>query len=124
MQFGAFTMEPYIEKYLLGDELWLEHKDAPVWNTSMYALSIKGMLYYLACMNTLLRQADVPLYVAPLQEGIINAYLCKIPLVIQAGNKDIGSDIRDDKNDTIDYYLENVYEKYINRDDYFEYKIN
>lgn len=124
LQFGAFTMEPDIEKYLLDDELWFEHEDVPAWNTSMYALSRRGMIYYLGCMDTLFRQADVPLYIAPLQKGLIHAYLCKTPLVIQAGNKYIHSDIRDDKNDTIDYYSENVYEKYINKDDYFEYKIN
>lgn len=124
LRFGAFTLEPYIEKYLLGDEFWFKHKDALVWNTSMYALSRRGMIYYLACMDTLLSMADVPLYVAPLQEGIINTYLCKTPLVIQAGNKDIHSDIIDDTNDPIDYYKENVYEKYTNKDDYFEYKIN
>ena len=63
--------------------------------------------------------ADGPLYKAPINDKIINSYISTIPLVIQADKKEILSDIRNDKNDRIDYKNDNVYESQIKLSDYY-----
>lgn len=119
IQFGGFTADPNIDKYLGIDKgYWVKHKDVGLWTTSMYALSRKGMEYYLAFMNKLFWVADGPLYKAPINDKLVNAYMSTIPLVVQADKDVIVSDIRDEINDTIDYKNQNLYEKYCKLDDY------
>lgn len=124
LQFGAFTADQNIAKYLNGSNLWFKHKDVGIWNASMYALSRKGMEYFIAFMNKIFWVADGPFYKAPLNDKLINTYLCKTPLVIQADKDQVSSDIRNVNNDNIDYNNQNMYEKYIDKNDYFEYKIS
>lgn len=126
IQFGGFTDNLKIEKYLTSPEdfHYFEHKDVGCWTTAMYALSRKGMQYYLAFMDKLFWVADGPLYKAPINDKLVKSYLSKIPLVIQEDKNLVSSDIRNEQNDTIDYNNINRYEKYINKDDYFEYKIS
>ena len=126
IQFGGFTANPAIEKYLEKDlnnikTFWVKHKDVGIWNTSMYMLSRKGMEFYLTFMDKLFWVADGPLYKAPINDKIINTYLSTIPLVIQADKNIVASDIRDEKVDTIDYNKQNLYEQYINKENYFKY---
>ena len=122
LQFGGFTTDPraknILEKY--DDNIyWTTHKDVALWNASMYALSRKGMQYYIAFMDKFFWVADGPLYKAPINDKIINSYISTIPLVIQADKKEILSDIRNDKNDRIDYKNDNVYESQIKLSDYY-----
>ena len=85
----------------------------------MYALSRRGMEFYIAFMNKFFWVADGPLYKAPLNHSLIKSYISTIPLVIQADKKEISSDIRNEKNDKIDYNTQNVYESEVVRSDYF-----
>lgn len=122
LQFGGFTTNPraknILEKY--DDNIyWTTHKDVALWNASMYALSRKGMQYYIAFMDKFFWVADGPLYKAPINDKIIKSYISTIPLVIQADKKEILSDIRNDKNDRIDYKNDNVYESQIKLSDYY-----
>ena len=121
IQFGGFTVDPkaknILDAYDKG-QYWVKHKDCLIWNASMYALSRKGMEYYLAFMNKIFWVADGPLYKAPLNDKLINTYISTKPLVIQADKHQITSDIRNDKNDSIDYNNDNVYESRINLEDY------
>lgn len=121
MQFGGFTVDPRANKILdafNNDQFWVKHKDVLLWNASMYALSRKGMEYYIAFMNKIFWVADGPLYKAPLNDKLVNTYASTIPLVIQADKHQITSDIRNDENDSIDYKNDNVYESRINISDY------
>lgn len=121
IQFGGFTVDPkaknILDAYDKG-QYWVKHKDCLIWNASMYALSRKGMEYYLAFMNKIFWVADGPLYKAPLNDKLINTYISTIPLVIQEDKHKLSSDIRNDKNDSIDYNNDNIYESRINLDDY------
>lgn len=119
VQFGGFTADPKIIPLMKGDK-WFKHKNVGIWNCSMYALSRKGMQFYLAFMDKMFWVADGPVYKAPLNDKIINTYLCNVPIVIQADKEAVSSDIRNAKNDNIDYNTQNLYEKNINKSDYFE----
>lgn len=122
IQFGGFTVDPRIKKYLTKTNVkYVKHPDVGMWNCSMYALSRKGMEYYIAFMNKLFWVADGPLYKAPINGKIVNTYMTSIPMVIQADKHIVSSDIRNDKNDTIDYNNENLYESLINKSDFFAY---
>ena len=77
------------------------------------------MQYNIAFMNKFFWVADGPLYKAPINDKIINSYISTIPLVIQADKKEILSDIRNEKNDRIDYKNDNVYESQIKLSDYY-----
>ena len=126
LQFGGFTADPKITKYLkdidnIDNSYWTKHNDVGIWNCSMYALSRKGMKYYLDFMNTIFWVADGPLYKAPLNHKIINSYISTIPIVIQADKNIVSSDIRNSENDNIDYENENLYEKKVDKMNYFEY---
>lgn len=118
-QFGGFTVDPKIDKYLTGNDKWFKHKDVGVWNADMYALSRRGMEFYIAFMDTLFWVADGPLYKAPINEKLVNAYLSNIPIVIQADKNLDPSDIRNSENDSINYENDNRYEKNIDKKDYF-----
>lgn len=122
IQFGGFTADPKIIKYLTAEDLWFKHKDVGVWTTSMYALSRKGMSFYLAFMDKIFWVADGPLYKAPLNDKLINTYLCKMPLVIQADKNTVLSDIRSEETDDIDYNNQNLYEKFVNKSQYTDYQ--
>lgn len=133
LQFGGFTADQNLEILLENrypektypNMLWLEHTLIGVWTTSMYALSKRGMMFYLKYMDKFFWVADGPLYhAASLQNSkIVKAYVSRIPLIIQADKDIINSDIRDKSNDDIDYNNQNIYEKNINRSDYYEYKV-
>lgn len=124
LQFGGFTTDTLIEKYLTNSNniKWYEHNDIGIWNCTMYALSRKGMEYYLAFMNNFFWVADGPLYKAPLNNKIVKSYITNIPIAIQENKDVLKSDIRDKNNDTINYDTMNLYEKYINFFSYFLYK--
>lgn len=129
LQFGGFTADSNIKKYLLNYENdvkdkiffkhWIKHADVPVWNASMYALSRKGMEYYLEFIDKFLWVADGPLYSAARDRQDLNTYICSIPLVIQEDKNIEQSDIRDKQNDDIDYNTQNMYECNINRTMYW-----
>lgn len=122
LQFGGFTADPAITKYLGMDKgYWTKHRDVGIWTTSMYALSRKGMEFYLAFMNKVFWVADGPLYKAPINDKLVNTYICTIPLVIQADKDDVSSDIRNTENDQIDYENDNIYESKINKINYLPY---
>lgn len=112
LQFGGFTTDNRVVEEVLNhkDEYWVKHPNVPIWNASMYALSRKGMEYYLEFIDKFFWVADGPLYRAPIDNPELNTYICTIPLVIQE-DKDINpSDIRDKQNDNIDYNTQNMYE--------------
>ncbi len=123
LQFGGFTTDPKAKNILNAKDkgkYWVTHKDVQMWNASMYALSRKGMEFYLTFMDKILFWvADGPLYKAPLNDKLLKSYISTIPLVIQADKHEILSDIRDDKNDKIDYKHDNVYESRIKLNEYF-----
>lgn len=123
LQFGAFTTDPKVRKYLNKKELWQKHPDVGLWNASMYALSRKGMEYYIAFMDKFFWVADGPLYKAQLNYKIINAYVSTFPAVIQADKNIVSSDIRNSSNDTIDYSNDNIYEENMSESDYFDYSL-
>lgn len=121
LQFGGFTTDPKAINILnkADKEYWVKHKDVLFWNASMYAMSRKGMAFYITFMNKFFWVADGPLYKAPLNDKIVNTYISTIPLVIQADKKIIKSDIRNEKNDSINYNKDNVYESRVNVNNYF-----
>ena len=120
IQFGGFSADQRIIPMLDTKEKWIKHNPVGLWTTAGYALSRKGMEYYLMFMNTVLFWvADGPLYKAPLSHKIINTYMSNVPLVIQADKNDMPSDIRTKENDTIDYNNDNLYEKNIDHNDFF-----
>ena len=82
-------------------------------------MSRKGMAFYITFMNKFFWVADGPLYKAPLNDKLINTYISTIPLVIQVDKKIMKSDIRNEKNDIIDYKNDNVYESRINVNNYY-----
>lgn len=120
-QMGGFTTDPRILKYMNNETVhWFKHKDVGLWNASTYALSRRGMEFYLTYMDKIkFWVADGPLYKAPLSERIINTYASDIPLTIQADKRQMSSDIRDESNDSIDYSTQNKYEEYVKQEDYF-----
>ena len=122
LQFSCYCKNEKLDKYLNCEDLWFKHDDVGCWTTAMYALSRKGMQYYLTFMNKQFSVADMPLYVAPVNNKIVNTYLSKIPLALQADVKLSGSDININNAGSINYNS-NRYEFNINKDDYFTYKI-
>lgn len=121
LQFGGFTVDPNVTKYLGEDKIpWTKHKDVGLWNCSMYALSRKGMEYYIRFMNKIFWVADGPLYKAPINDKIINTYMPSIPLVIQADKNVMTSDIRTASTDSIDYNNDNKYEQFIKNYNYIQ----
>lgn len=120
LQFGGFTADPKAKKYLeSGLGCWVKHPEFGLWTTSMYALSRKGMEYYLNFIDYFLWVADGPLYRASMDKPSLNTYMATTPLVIQE-DKDVDpSDIRDKQNDDIDYNTQNIYESKVNRKDYW-----
>ncbi|WQJ53676.1 MAG: glucosyltransferase [Wendovervirus sonii] len=121
IQFGGFTVSPNVKKYLtLKDVKYVEHPDVGLWNCSMYALSRKGMQFYIAFMNVMFWVADGPLYKAPMNTKLVKTYMTSIPMVIQADKAKITSDIRTAENDNIDYNNDNMYEANIKLTDYFQ----
>ena len=56
---------------------------------------------------------------APLNDSIINTYLSTQPIVVQADKDVVASDIRNEKNDSIDYKTQNEDERDINKNEYF-----
>lgn len=124
LQFGGFTTDPRAGEILEGYNKgvrWVKHPDVLLWNASMYALSRKGMQYYIAYMDQFFTVADMPLYIAPKNDKIINTYAPTIPLVIQADKELVVSDIRSKENDPINYKTMNVYESGWSENDYFIY---
>lgn len=122
LQFGGFSADPKILEYMKSESKWVQHQSVGLWTTSMYALSHRGMQYYLAFMEKFFWVADGPLYKAPLNSKIVKTYMSNIPLAIQADKDIVSSDIRDENNDKIDYNNQNMYEHNISRENYFDYK--
>lgn len=119
LQFGGFTTDPKIKNYMDERAHWVKHPDVPVWNASMYALSRKGMKYYIDFIDKFFWVADGPLYRAPIDRPDLNTYICTLPLVIQEDKNIDHSDIRDKQNDNIDYNTQNMYEYNINKNHYW-----
>lgn len=120
IQFGGFTADSAWNHYKSSsDELWLKHREVGIWNCSMYALSRRGMQFYIAFMDKIFCVADMPVYKAPLNDKIIQTYISREPVVIQADKDEVASDIRNADNDKIDYKTQNVYEHGINLNDYY-----
>lgn len=122
IQFGGFTVDPFWT-YIKNEnktDLWLKHDKLGIWNCSMYALSRAGMEYYIAYMEKIFCVADYPVYAAgKTNYKLVNTYISREPVVIQA-NKDIMiSDIRNKENDDINYETQNVYENDIDKNNYF-----
>ena len=87
------------------------------WNCSMYALSRRGMEYYMACQEKFYTVADYPLYYATFNKNIVNAYLSIVPIVIQDWTNENPSDIRSQESN--DYNSsKNLYEIGIDKDNY------
>lgn len=122
LQFSCYCKNEKLDDYLTCNNLWIKHKDVGCWTTAMYALSRKGMLYYLTFMNKIFCVADMPLYKAPINDKILNTYLCKVPMAVQADIKLSGSNINTNNMLDVDFN-NNRYELNINKDDYFTYKI-
>jgi len=125
-QFGGFTTDKRIKDYCghLNDaagmnKYWCKHHDVGLWTTSMYAMSRRGMEFYILFMDNFFWVADGPMYKAPINDTLIDTYLARTPLVIQADKDIIKSDIRNKENDSIDYNNSNVYEEEIDRSDFF-----
>lgn len=124
IQFGGFTMDKKATKIL--DEYdngkyWVKHRDVAVWTTAMYALSRRGMKFYIAFMDKFFSVADMPLYKAPINDKLVNVYISTKPIVVQADKNLVSSDIRSKENDDIDYTTQNTYESRVKDDEYFEY---
>lgn len=124
-QFCGFSADENIKKYLCGNNspeiFWTKHRDIGLWNAAMYALSYRGMEYYLAFMDKFFWVADGPLYKAPINDKLVNCYMSTIPIAIQADKNIIESDIRNKENDTIDYNNSNMFEFYKNNFKFFDY---
>ena len=122
LQFGGFTTNPKVESILnkYPDEFWVKHPEVCLWTTSMYALSKRGMIYYLTFLEKWFSVADNPLYFSPKNEKLVNSYAATVPIVIQADKEVLHSDIRSINNDNIDYKRMNVYESKIDKSTYFE----
>lgn len=122
LQFGGFTTDPnaisILKKYN-ENIYWTKHRDIGLWNASMYALSRKGMEYYIAFMDKFFWVADGPLFKAPINGKLVNTYVSTIPLVIQENKNIVKSDIRNNENDNIDYSKDNVYESQVKLSDYY-----
>jgi len=120
IQFGGFAYQPEVKKYVTKYNVnYVKHRDVGIWNCSMYALSRRGMEFYLAFMNKFFWVADGPLYKAPINDKIVNTYITTVPMVIQADKNRITSDIRNAENDSIDYNNDNQYECMIKPSEYF-----
>lgn len=121
IQGGGFTTDKRILPFLGKDkDKWFRHKHVGLWNASFYGLSRRGMEFYMAFMDKIkFWVADGPLYKAPLSENLINTYASSVPLAVQADKTLVVSDIRDGKNDSIDYSSENEYERFVVLNDYF-----
>ena len=120
-QFGGFTTDPRIHSYIEGtQDKWVKHRNVGLWNCSGYALSHRGMDFYLTFMEKIkFWVADGPLFKAPLSDKLVNTYVSREPIVIQVSKKLVSSDIRNQDNDTIDYDNQNEYEKNISLKDFF-----
>ena len=126
LQFGGFTADERVVEDVLNhkNEYWVKHPHVGIWTTSMYALSRKGMEYYLEFIDKFFWVADGPLYRASMDNPELNTYICTIPLVIQE-DKDVNpSDIRDKQNDNIDYNTQNMYELYKSSHEYWHEKFS
>ncbi len=106
LQFDAYNskQEPQIMELLQNNsDKWYKHDKIKMWNADCYALSRKGMEYYLAYMDICFSKADQPLYFAPINlKCKINTYCCN-PLLAVQKRISLGSNIRTDKEN----YLEN-----------------
>lgn len=92
----------------------------PGWCSACYALSRKGMQYYLTAQDKYFQVADMPLYNALKYETnkkIVNTYFTKKPLAIQ---KDLlySSNIRN-RDEIIEKKKYNLYEQNIKESDYY-----
>ena len=119
LQFGGFTADQHIKDYMDESKWWVKHPTVGVWTTSMYALSRKGMEYYLEFIDKFLWVADGPLYRAPMDRPDLNTYLSVSPLVIQEDKNIDPSDIRDKQSDDINYNTQNMYEYKVCRENYW-----
>lgn len=115
LQFGAFSCLPETLEAEALNEYWMRAVKA--WNCSMYALNRKGMEFYLKCQEAFFTVADHPLYIAHMNQNIINSYLAISPIVIQELTDSNGSDIRPINEATRDINV-NIYEKNIDRNQY------
>lgn len=122
-QFGCFSADPrlprILEDYSIGNSDWVLMDKIGVWNTSGLCYDRIGMEYYLAFMDKIFWVADGPLYKAPCNSRLVKYYLSRKPVVIQADKDIMKSDIRDESTDDIDYKNQNIYERGIDKEKYF-----
>lgn len=131
LQFGGFSTQPELTDLLNKhkNDKWIKHYGFPIWNASMYALSQKGMVFWTMFQDKIMCVADMPLFTfsqeGMFSENILQSYMSNIPLHIQQNKDVLQSSIRNEDEggdpDHIDYSTENLYEKTINRSDYFGY---
>lgn len=99
--------------------LYVKNPVTKLWNAGCYGLSRKGMKYYIDYIDKRLWVADGPLYDVP---NSINYYVSTIPGAIQADKDIISSDIRDKRNDHINYNRDNMYEYMVDKTWFIDYK--
>ncbi len=111
---SAFTIKDIkSDKLKTYNKWWVCDKDTNLYYTSMYALSRKGMEYYLTYMDQQFTLADNPLAVSGYYD-FIKQYVSNCPLAIQK-QESLKSDIRQT-------LYKNEFEALIDKNDYFQVK--
>lgn len=98
LQMSGFTTEDINSKFGLLEKFnngifWLNTNNIHLWCTSMYAMGIEGMKYYINTMETMPCVADLPLYYYNKNDF----YISTVPCAIQ--NHKYKSDIRTNEQD-------------------------
>lgn len=121
LRLSAITADPNAKTLLKENEgkMWIKHDDVPLWSTAMYALSRRGMQYYIASQDKFYQVADFPLYLSGVNSSIVTSYVSEEPIGIQESLDVLHSDIRDENQHIVDH--ENFYESFVNREDYFSF---
>ena len=115
LQFGGFSSTPDTVEAPIINAYWMHSVHA--WNCSMYALSRKGMKFYLNFQERFFSVADNPLFHIEENKKIINGYLCSKPVVIQVISESNSSDIRPNTEVTRNLNV-NLYERGLDRSEY------
>ena len=115
LQFGGFSSSSDTVNASVVNAYWMNSVHA--WNCSMYALSRKGMKFYMKFQERFFSVADNPLYHIEENRNIINGYLCRKPVVIQEISESNLSDIRPNTEVTRNLNV-NLYEKGLDRSEY------
>lgn len=121
LRMSGITADPKAKSLLEENErkIWIKHDDVPLWSTAMYALSRRGMQYYLASQDKFYQVADYPLYLSGVNSNIVTSYVSEEPIGIQESLDVLHSDIRQENQHIVNH--ENFYEAFVNREDYFSF---